>query len=265
VSSASDPPLTAAGCDTAIEALVRRDRRIALAGLVLVAALAWGQTFSGAGIADTDMAGDPPWSLGYAAMIVVMWWVMMVAMMVAGAAPLILLIAAVQRRRQPTARPYPTALLATAGYLAVWGAFSLAATLAQWSLATAGLLLPGMMLAGAVSAGVVLIAAGLYQLSPLKEACLRHCRTPLAFVTGHWRPGPGGAFRMGLVHGAYCLGCCWFLMGLLFVGGIMSPVWIGAIAAYVLVEKLAPAGQLLRRAAGVLLIAGGAWLVIGAN
>jgi predicted metal-binding membrane protein len=141
-----------------------------------------------------------------------------------------------------------------AGYLAVWGAFSLAATLAQGGLEAAGLLAPGTMAAAApMLAGGLLPAAGLYQLTPLKRACLRRCRSPVAFLAAHWRPGAAGAFRLGLAHGAYCVGCCWFLMALLFVGGVMNPLWIGAIALYVLAEKLAPRGRLLSRASGLLL------------
>ena len=142
----------------------------------------------------------------------------------------------------------------TAGYLAVWGAFSLAATLAQWGLeAAGGLTSPGAMVAGPAVAGGILLAAGLYQLTPLKQACLRRCRSPVAFLTTHWRPGATGAFRMGLAHGAYCLGCCWFLMTLLFVGGVMNPFWIGAIALDVLAEKLAPHGPMLSRVSGLVL------------
>jgi predicted metal-binding membrane protein len=155
------------------------------------------------------------------------------------------------------------AALLTAGYLAVWGAFSLAAALAQWSLELAGLISPRTMTAGPAIAGVILLAAGLYQLSPLKQACLRRCRSPVAFLAAHWRPGAAGAFRLGLAHGAYCVGCCWFLMALLFVGGVMNPFWIGALALYVLAEKLAPRGHLLSRASGLLLAGAGVAMLAG--
>jgi len=106
-------------------------------------------------------------------------------------------------------------------------------------------------------AGSILLAAGLYQLTPVKQTCLSRCRSPITFLTAYWQPGLAGAFRMGLVHGAYCLGCCWFLMTLLFVGGVMNPFWIGALALYVLLEKLAPGGPWLSRASGVILSSAG--------
>jgi predicted metal-binding membrane protein len=119
------------------------------------------------------------------------------------------------------------------------------------------------MTAGPAIAGVILLAAGLYQLSPLKQACLRRCRSPVAFLAAHWRPGAAGAFRLGLAHGAYCVGCCWFLMALLFVGGVMNPFWIGALALYVLTEKFAPRGHLLSRASGLLLAGAGVAMLAG--
>ena len=109
--------------------------------------------------------------------------------------------------------------------------------------------------------GTILIAAGLWQLTPMKTVCLRHCRTPLSFLSGHWKPGHLGAFRMGLEHGAYCVGCCWFLMGLLFVGGIMNLYWIAGLAAYVLIEKTIPFGHWVSRVAGAALVIWGAALL----
>jgi predicted metal-binding membrane protein len=168
----------------------------------------------------------------------------------------ILLFAAIHRR-QHSSPPFSAAGLLTAGYLAVWGAFSLAATLGQWSLERGGLISPETMSVGGALAGGILLAAGLYQLTPVKQACLSRCRSPVTFLTAHWRPGSVGAFRMGVVHGAYCLGCCWFLMTLLFVGGVMNPFWIGALALYVLFEKLVPGGLWLSRASGVILAGAG--------
>jgi predicted metal-binding membrane protein len=254
-----------------IEAALRRDRLIVAAGLLLVTVAAWFWTLAGAGMrmpAEGGMAGMgeamrsattavAPWSPAHAVLMALMWWVMMVAMMVPSATPLVLLFAAVQRRRRPGERPYPTVGLLVAGYLAVWGLFGLAATLLQWWLERSSLLSPATMAVGPVLAGLILLAAGLYQLTPLKQACLRHCRAPLAFVTAHWRPGAAGAWRMGALHGAWCLGCCWFLMGLLFVGGIMNPLWIGGVALYILFEKLMPHGHWLRRASGLALAGAG--------
>lgn len=261
---------------SAIEAALRRDRWVVAAGLALVTVAAWGWTLAGAsmpmgpgggramaeaiGAAATTAA---PWSPSHAALIFLMWWVMMVAMMVPSAAPLILLAVALHRRKGRDGRPDLMAGLLTVGYLAAWGAFSLAATLVQAGLEAGGQISPGTMAAGPAVAGGLLLAAGLYQLTPLKQACLRRCRSPVAFVAAHWRPGPAGAFRMGLAHGAYCLGCCWFLMALLFAGGVMNPFWIGAIALYVLAEKLAPHGHRLSRTSGLLLAGAGIAMLAG--
>jgi len=252
-----------------IEIALRSDRRIVVAGLVLVTASAWLYTLAGigmhmssdgiAGMAEgmRSMMTAAHWSPSYAALVFLMWWIMMVAMMVPSAAPTILLFAAIHRRKHRHDRPYvPTGLL-MAGYLAVWGLFSLVATLLQWRLELTGLVSSEMMTAGMALASVILLAAGLYQLTPLKRACLRHCRSPVAFVTAHWRTGAAGAFRMGVVHGAFCVGCCWVLMGLLFIGGVMNPFWIGGVALYILLEKLVPHGHWLRRVSGVVLAGSG--------
>jgi predicted metal-binding membrane protein len=154
----------------------------------------------------------------------------------------------------------PTALFA-AGYLLAWGGFSVAAALAQWALEKATLLSPMDMAANSrVLGGLLFIAAGLYQVTPVKLACLRSCRSPLDFVLNHWRDGPGGALRMGAAHGFYCLGCCWILMLLLFVGGVMNLLWVAGLAAVVFVEKLVP-GPWFGRMVGALLATGGVWLL----
>lgn len=256
-----------------IEAALRRDRVVVMAGLVLVTISAWVWTLAGAGVS-TNASGSHsmtkamgsmvmtavPWSPFHAALIFCMWWTMMAAMMVPSAAPVILLFAAIHRR-QHSSPPFSAAGLLTVGYLAVWGAFSLASTLVQWGLEGGGLISTETMGVGGALAGGILLAAGLYQLTPLKQACLRRCRSPVAFLAAHWRPGAAGAFRLGLAHGAYCLGCCWFLMALLFVGGVMNPLWIGALALYVLAEKLAPRGHLLSRASGLLLAGWGIFML----
>jgi predicted metal-binding membrane protein len=253
-----------------IEAVLWRDRVIVGAGLALVATSAWAWTLAGALMPMSHGAGTDamtqamssmvmtpaPWSPAHATLVLCMWWVMMAAMMVPSAAPLILLVAAIHRRRHHD-QPYAVVGLLTAGYLTVWGAFSVAATLMQWGLERTGLLSPETMSVGTVVAGSILLAAGLYQLTPLKQTCLSRCRSPINFLTAHWRPGLAGPFRMGLVHGAYCFGCCWFLMTLLFVGGVMNPFWIGALAFYVLLEKLAPGGPWLSRVSGVILSSAG--------
>ena len=156
----------------------------------------------------------------------------------------------------------PTAVFAT-GYLAAWGVFSLIATLAQWALESAALMVPMMQLNSPVIGGTVLVVAGLYQFTPMKHACLKHCRSPFAFVMNHWRDGTGGALRMGAGHGLYCLGCCWFLMALLFVGGVMNLIWVAIIAAWVLAEKLFPAGRWIARIGGLLMAGTGIYFMTG--
>ena len=154
----------------------------------------------------------------------------------------------------------PTGIFA-AGYVAVWAGFSVLAVVLHWALEAAGLLSAMMATTTAWMGATILIAAGLWQLAPIKHACLSQCRSPVGFLAGHWRAGRRGAFRMGLVHGAYCLGCCWFLMTLLFFGGVMNLWWIGGLAAYVLLEKLMPMGHWLGYAVGAALVGWGAWLL----
>ncbi|GGG33457.1 hypothetical protein GCM10010964_21690 [Caldovatus sediminis] len=248
--------------------VLRRDRRVAIAALAAVVVLAWAYLLLGAGMdMDAAMAGAAmampmPWSAGQAVLMALMWVLMMVAMMLPSAAPVVLLHATVSRRSDPArggGRILPFAL----GYVAVWGAFALVATAAQWGLERAALLTPGMALGSAVAASVVFIGAGIYQLTPLKHACLEHCRSPVEYLAAHWRPGARGAFVMGAHHGAYCLGCCWALMALLFVGGVMNLAWIAGIALLVLVEKLLPGGHAVGRVLGLGLIAWGIAGLVG--
>jgi predicted metal-binding membrane protein len=256
---------------TALERVLRRDRWIVLGGISAVVLLAAIYTVAGVGmgmsaLTMTRMAVEMPgmammpavWSPGYALAVFLMWWVMMVAMMIPSAAPAILLFAAGARRRVVSRSPHGATSAFVFGYLAVWGAFSAAATALQWGLESIGLVTGMMEIASGPIAGTVLVAAGLYQLTPLKEACLKHCQHPLLFLLHHWRPGAIGAFRMGLEHGAFCLGCCWFLMALLFVGGIMNLIWIAGIALYVALEKIAANRRWFTTCAGwTLVVAGG--------
>jgi predicted metal-binding membrane protein len=151
-----------------------------------------------------------------------------------------------------------TAMLFASGYLLVWCGFSLAATVLQWSLDGVGVLSETMAFGNAVLASTVLIAAGVYQWTPLKDACLRHCRSPTEFLIRHWYRGTFGAVRIGVRHGFFCLGCCWMLMTLLFVGGLMNFAWVGAIALLVFLEKILPWGGWRSRLAGVILVIWGA-------
>ena len=222
--------------------VLRYERLIVAGGIALLVGFSWSFLASGAAMG----AMQPPF-----AALVLMWWLMMVAMMLPSSAPAILLYARVREQRcdgTAIAQPWIFAL----GYLAVWLLFSIAAAAAQRTIAG-----PAMSLDGRVFDGAVLIAAGLYQLSPLKSACLRQCRSPTAFLTRHWRPGVWGAVRLGVLHGAYCVGCCWMLMALLFVGGVMNFAWIAALTLIVGIEKLVPRGDLVGRAAGLALIAWG--------
>jgi predicted metal-binding membrane protein len=213
-----------------------------------------------AGMGDMAMApsGAAQSGRGYG-LLAAMWAVMMAGLMLPSATPMILLYAAVQRRRSGSP------LLATGvflgAYLLVWGGFALAAAGLQQILADRALISPSMQLASRRGAGAVLILAGVYELSPLKQACLRHCRGPVAFVAGHWRPGLAGGLRMGVEHGLFCLGCCCALMLLLFVGGVMSFAWIVGLAALVLLQKLAPFGT--RGAAALTSLTGAVAVIAG--
>ena len=184
-----------------------------------------------------------PWTATEFALRLVMWAAMMVAMMVPTAAPMTLVYAAVARKAAAQNNPLAPTFVFVAGYIAMWSLFSVVATAAQRALDQLALLSPMMVSNSALLGSALLIGAGVYQLTPLKQACLRHCRAPAQFLSQHWHTGTAGAFRMGLRLGAYCLGCCWVLMGLLFVGGVMNLLWIAAIAAFVLLEKTIPFGE----------------------
>jgi predicted metal-binding membrane protein len=257
-----------------IEAVLRQDRWIVLGGLSALTLLAWGYVWTGAGMGMSalDMTAialfphrlpagagsmEAPWPV-----VVLMWWVMMVAMMTPSAAPLVLLYQRVLRQHGRSTPLGPLLLLA--GYLAVWLLFSVAAAALQHALEPAGLLSPMMWWSRSpVLSAVVLAAAGGYQFSPLKHACLRQCRAPARFLTEHWRPGPAGSFALGVRHGASCVGCCWLLMALLFVGGVMNVAWIAALMAAVLLERLLPAGPAMARlSGGLLLVWAGATLLV---
>ena len=257
--------------NSALETVLKRDRMVVVSGLVGVTALAWIYlVIAAATMADMpDTVGEAmaltqvrPWTATQFVLMFLMWAVMMVGMMVPSAAPMILLFALVSRRSREKDQPFVPVGVFAAGYVIVWSGFSVAATLLQWALDQAALLSPMMVSASPVLGGALLIGAGIYQLTPLKNVCLKHCRTPVSFIAGHWRPGAGGALRMGIEHGAFCVGCCWVLMGLLFVGGVMNLLWIAAIAVFVLLEKLAPYGAQGGRLSGLALIAAGLLVIL---
>ena len=257
---------------TAIESIVKRDRAVVIAGVVAVSAIAWAyviyvaQSNSGDGMSMSMAAGNVhSWTGVDFVLMFVMWSVMMVAMMVPSAAPMLLLFATVNRRRREQSRPFVSTGVFLSGYIVVWSLFAVGATLGNWGLHQASLL--GSMMGESSSGylgGGLLLTAGLFQWSRLKYVCLTHCRSPLSFLMSDWKEGTAGAFKMGLQHGKYCLGCCWVLMALLFVLGVMNLVWIAALAAFVLAEKVAPAGEKVSRVTGVLLIAWGAWAILAA-
>ncbi len=203
------------------------------------------------------------WDPGPLALTFVMWAVMMVGMMVPSAAPAILVYSAIATQRRDSAPGRVAVWVFTGGYLAVWTAFSLGATLLQAALAYERLLrMPAMESASLVLTGVLFVVAGLYQWSPLKHACLRKCRSPLRLFMFRWRSGVAGAFRMGAEHGLICVGCCWALMLLLFTAGVMNLTWVAVIAGFVLLEKLAPGGRLFGRLAGAALGLVGAGILV---
>ena len=251
-----------------VEALVRRDRALAGSGLAGLALLAWLYLFRMERMSMMDvtaamaMPGDR--DAGRFLLTFLMWAVMMVAMMVPAASPMILTFATINRRRAAAGTPaVPTAVF-LAGYLVIWSAFSLAAAALQGALQAAALLAPATLTVTPLVGGALLIAAGLYQLTPLKYACLARCQSPLGFILSEWREGPRGAFVMGLRHGAFCVGCCWALMALLFVAGVMNLLWVAAIAAFVLVEKLVPRARAVSWSAGAVFLGWGGWMLLRA-
>jgi predicted metal-binding membrane protein len=268
--SASPAPAEA-GSSTRV---AHRDRRVILAGLVGTTGAAWIYVVVEArrmstGMNDHSMGGVQSmlhlrtWTATEFGLRLGMWAVMMVAMMVPTAVPMTLVYAAVARKARMQDSPVAPTAVFVAGYLAVWGFFSVAATAAQRSLEQWALLSPRMVSASPLLGSALLIGAGLYELTPYKHACLAHCRAPAHFISQHWRGGSAGAFRMGAGLGAYCLGCCWILMGLLFVGGVMNLVWIAAIAIFVLLEKTMPFAATGGRVAGAGLITVGLLGVAG--
>ena len=254
---------------TSLEEVFKRDRTIVLVGLAGIAILSWAYIFRlaqemtsrnvAAGAALPQMS---PWSGLDFTMIFLMWAVMMIAMMVPSAAPMILVFATINRKNRENQRPYTSTGVFLLGYLVIWSGFAVMATLSQWALHTATLLSPMMVGTSPLLGGGLLVAAGTFQWSRAKNVCLTNCRTPLGFLMSEWRDGRRGALVMGLRHGFFCLGCCWMLMALLFVLGVMNILWIAALAGFVLVERIAPAGHLISRIAGLIFVGWGAWIAL---
>lgn len=248
-----------------------RDQAIVLGGLVGLCLLAWLYLFYLAWMMDgmqASMAMAKPqvqnWTVAEGFFCFIMWAVMMVGMMIPSAAPMIMVFTQTYRKRISRGQPYVPTSLFVLGYLTIWTVFSVAATAAQWGLHTTALLSPTMLKSTSpILGGVILITAGVFQWTDLKQRCLKHCRSPLNFLLNEWRDGRFGAFIMGLNHGLFCLGCCWALMGLLFVTGVMNLLWVSLIGIFVLVEKLVPFERVIGRGVGVLLITWGGLLLLG--
>jgi predicted metal-binding membrane protein len=289
--------------DIGLEGVLRRDRFVTAVALAVIVLLAWAYVvwfaasmsmpmppaapaaspdasmdMPGMDMAGMDMGKDPvdepsaavvgtpaiaPWSGPEFAFVASMWIAMMIGMMTPSAAPMILLYARVGRSAAAQGKPFASAAWFASGYLLAWSAFAVAATGAQWLLEQALLIAPMMGPASPLAGGLILIVAGVYQWTPLKDACLGQCRAPLTFIQQHggFQREAAASLRLGIQHGLYCIGCCWALMALLFVGGVMNPLWIAGIVALVLVEKLVPTAPWVSKAAGVALATAGVLMI----
>lgn len=254
----------------ALSPITRRTRVLTLAALLFIALFAWYLLWQSAAVM-TTMRGhgllfdlmlammQPQMATLYLCAASAMWVVMMLAMMTPAVLPVVATFWQIKRR---SAYPMQSHALAFAlGYLFVWCLFGVALSVAQWLLHRGAVLSMDMLAAGPVLSAALLIGAGMYQLTPSKLACLRHCQNPLSFLLTHWRDHLTGAARMGLTHGIYCLGCCWALMFLMFVGGVMSVGMMTLISVFILAERLLPASHWVTHVPGLVLVAWGAWLL----
>ncbi|MFN2507859.1 MAG: DUF2182 domain-containing protein [Chthoniobacterales bacterium] len=257
-----------------LSAVLKRDRLIIAVAIGFTAAVAWAYTAyearrmnvtgicqcAGMKMGGPDLAS---WSTGSLVPLFLMWVVMMLAMMLPSAAPMLLTFAAVARNRRRADRPYVPVAVFAAGYVVIWCVFSVAAAVGQWLLHREALLSSTMATSSAFLAGVLFIIAGVFQFTPLKHSCLTRCRAPLDFIMTRWREGWRGAFAMGVEHGAFCAGCCWALMALLFVFGVMNILWIAALTILVALEKLLPRAKWFSALCGVALAAWGVVVMVG--
>lgn len=259
---------TPAAAVTPIEALVRRDRWLAGVALSAATVLCWAWIVAMARDMYGPMTGASAWMMGgvwgpdHLLLLFAMWVAMMAGMMLPSAAPALLLYAGVIRRSPDGEATQAHVTAFAGGYLLVWTIFSLAATALQRVLADAFILSPMMESRSPFFAGALLLAAGAFQFTPYKRACLNACRNPAEFLARNWRPGVAGGFYLGTANGLYCLGCCWALMLLLFVGGVMNLGCIAALTVFVLLEKVAPLGAQGGRLSGILLAALGMWIIL---
>lgn len=255
---------------TAIGGIPRRDRAMVLGALVVLSALAWAYTIHlGLREPSMPMGGDMTMPMAWTAadflFMFVMWAVMMFAMMLPSVTPTVMIYERVRAKREAAARPFVPTMSFVAGYLVAWIGFSLVATALNWWLHAEGSLSSMMGRVAPTVGGVLLIIAGLFQWTPVKDACLEHCRSPMGFLMAHWREGIVGALRMGLHHGAYCLGCCWLLMLLLFALGVMNLPWVAVLTVVVLAEKVLPYGRYLSRGLGLAMLVWGISLIASAG
>ena len=253
---------------TLLESALLHDWRVMLVALGAIPVAAWlwivlmARDMYGAMNGAAAWMMTAVWTWPHVLLLVAMWVVMMTAMMLPTAAPLILLYATAARRSGEPADPSWRVYALASGYLMVWGLFSIVLAAAQRLLASASMLTPMMEPSGPIAGAVLLGVAGVYQLTPLKRACLRACRSPLGFMMQGWRSGAAGAFRLGVSHGTYCLGCCWALMLILFAGGVMNLVVIVTLMVWVLVEKTAPFAEYTPIASGITLLGTAVWMLV---
>jgi predicted metal-binding membrane protein len=247
---------------SSIEYLLKRDRIVIIFCLILISLLAWlyiiylyrQMFYMNMDALFFAMPMTPAWTATDFILLFLMWFVMMIAMMTPSVAPLILIFAMVNRKRKEQQNPFvPTGYL-LAGYFFIWAAFSLLATSLQWLLQHISLLTPEMRITSKILGGSILIVAGIFQFTPLKQACLNYCRTPVDFIHRNWKEGKTGGMRMGIENGIYCVGCCWVLMVLLFVSGIMNLLWVALISLFVLIEKISTQIRWVSPVVGVALI-----------
>jgi predicted metal-binding membrane protein len=267
--------------EAALENVLKRDRAVVVTAVLTLTVLAWAYVLltaasMSAAISASFMPGmnmpgmnmartGSVWSVGGFAFTVAMWAVMMIGMMTPSVAPMILLYARVGRQARADGRLFASTGWFAGGYLLAWSGFAVAASLAQLALADMTLITPMLAAANDLFAGLVLAAAGIYQWTPLKDSCLSQCQAPLSFLQRHggFQRDPKGSLKLGLKHGLTCIGCCWALMMLLFVGGVMNVLWIAALSILVLLEKLVPFGRLMPRFVGLVLMAVGSIFMFG--
>lgn len=252
-----------------LELILKRDRFVIICGLISITILSWlyiiylynQMVYMDMNALLFAMPMTPEWTATDFILLFLMWLVMMIAMMTPSVAPLILSFAKVNRQRRQQHRPFVNAVYLMAGYFLVWAAFSLAATSLQWLLQQISMLNPEMKTTNKILGGVILIVTGVFQFTPLKQTCLKHCRTPLDFILHQWKEGRQGALRMGILNGFYCAGCCWLLMSLLFVAGIMNLLWVALIAIFVLIEKISSGIKWIPYVAGIVMVGYGVLLL----